>query len=377
MKAAHPSQRCHLSSTSTHSSEVRAQVAEGGHIVQTAIAAGRCIAKRYRLIEPIGDGGMGTVWRARDQRLDIDVALKLQRGAAAGSERERLLARFADEAELSARMLSPNVVRVLDRGVDDDGAPYIAYELLTGDELGVRMGREGRLSLALCAELIVQTSRALARAHSVGVVHMDIKPENIFLCDEATERPLVKVLDFGIARLRGRESGASVRREVAGTLQYMSPEVLLHGRSPDARSDLYSLAVVAYECFTGRLPYQGTTLGEMLLEHTQTRPAPPSSLRSVKSELGVTLDAWFERALHPDPEQRFQSAKEMAEAFVMVHRPQRPSGRPGPVRSSILPSAPRSGGSDRPISSRPPRESRTVSEYHVIRDDGEGRNGPE
>jgi eukaryotic-like serine/threonine-protein kinase len=304
--------------------------------VQTALKEGGLVAGRYRLIEQIGDGGMGTVWRAHDRTLDIEVALKLQRGPA--PDREAMLACFAQEAELSARMISPNVVRVIDRGVDDDGVPFIAYELLRGDELGVRLARDGRLALTLCADLIVQSCRALARAHNVGVLHLDIKPENIFLCVEEGEddhaRPLVKILDFGIARLQNRATRESRRGNVSGTVQYMSPEVLLDGRPPDARSDLYAVGVVAYECFTGRLPYRGETLGEVLLEHAQTTPPPPSTLRPVTSELATALDAWFEKALHRDPEQRFQTAKEMAEAFVLVHRPQRASGVPEAPRSS-------------------------------------------
>jgi eukaryotic-like serine/threonine-protein kinase len=301
--------------------------------VQIAFGVGGDFAGRYRLIEHIGDGGMGTVWRAHDRTLDIEVALKLQRGPA--PDREEMLARFAQEGELSARMFSPNIVRVVDRGVDERGVPYIAYELLTGDELGARLAREGRLSLAICADLIVQSCRALARAHTVGVLHLDIKPENIFLCEEDGEdgrtRPLVKILDFGIARLQGPDAE---RGQASGTVQYMSPEVLLDGRSPDARSDLYALGVVAYECFTGRLPYRGESLGEVLLEHAQSTPPAPSTLRPVTPDLATALDAWFKKALRRDPAERFQTAKEMAEAFVGVHRPQRTSIAPDGPKSA-------------------------------------------
>lgn len=280
---------------------------------------GATVASRYSLVAPIGDGAMGSVWRAYDSGLEIEVALKLLRNT--GADRATMLSRFAREAELSARMLSPNVVRVLDRGVDDAGAPYIAYELLEGDELGERLTREGRVSLAICAAVVVQSCRALARAHAVGVVHQDIKPENIFVCQEDDGRPLVKLIDFGIAQLARPANATGPRESVGGTLEYMAPEVLRGGKTADARSDLYGLGVVAYECFTGRVPFPGETLSDVIAAHAKGPPPAASSLRAVKDGLGAALDGWFDKALQHDPAQRFQSAKEMAEAFVHVHRP--------------------------------------------------------
>ena len=342
------------------------------------LAAGTKVGTRYRLVAPLGDGAMGTVWRAYDSDLEIEVALKLLKNTAA--DRNTMLAHFAHEAELSARMLSPNVVRVLDRGVDDDGHPYISYELLEGDELGERLNREGRLSLAVCAVVVVQACRALARAHAVGVVHQDIKPENIFLLQDDDGRPLVKLIDFGIAQLRKPTSGVATREAIGGTLEYMAPEVLLDGNVPDARSDLYALGVVAYECFTGRVPYAGDTLSQVLTAHAKTKPEPPSTLRAVKDGLGAALDAWFARAIHRDPAQRFQSAKEMAEAFVQVHRPKTahaptpasgpqpakpPSAPPQPMRASF-PSLSEVDLAEPPPSMRP--RMRSQSEYSVISD---------
>ena len=336
----------------------------------TALRTGDRVGPRYRLISPLGDGGSGTVWRAHDAELDIDVALKILRNPT--GDREGMLARFAHEAELSARMLSRNVVHVIDRGVDDRGVPYIAYELLEGDELGERIAREGRLSLALCAAVIVQVCRALARAHAVGVIHRDIKPENIFVCED-DGRPLIKLLDFGIARLHEPRSGQSRRENIGGTLEYLSPEVLLDGKQPDARSDLYALGVVAYECFTGRVPFEGGSLGHVLLAHAQTVPPSPSSMRMVKDELASAIDAWFERALHRDPDQRFQTAKEMAEAFVVVHRPKMagsiqppagPASRPPPPMRSKFPTLSGVDFGESPTSVRP--SERVSSEYRVI-----------
>jgi eukaryotic-like serine/threonine-protein kinase len=327
---------------------------------------------------------MGTVWRAYDDVLEIEVALKLLKNTA--GDKSTMLAHFAREADLSARMLSPNVVRVLDRGVDEAGRPFISYELLEGDELGERLAREGRQSLAICAVVVVQACRALARAHAVGVVHQDIKPENIFLCQDDDGRPLVKLIDFGIAQLRKPQSITTTREAIGGTLEYMAPEVLLDGKTPDARSDLYALGVVAYECFTGRVPFAGDTLGQILTAHAQTTPESPSTLRNVKDGLGAALDAWFARAIHRDPAQRFQSAKEMAEAFVQVHRPKTAHGAPPPggpqaVRPPSVPPPPPMRGSfpslseidltDAAPSMRP--RMRSQSEYSVISDPNELR----
>jgi serine/threonine-protein kinase len=281
--------------------------------LEPALAAGNEIMRRYRLVAQIGAGGMSTVWRARDARRGVDVALKMYGGLTVDLA---ALEAFALEAELAARMLSRNVARALDRGVDARGAPFIVYELLDGEDLGARLSREERLSLALFGDVVVQTCCALERAHGIGVVHRDIKPENVFLCDDG----VIKLVDFGIARRLGRQSGVRVRPEVSGTFPYMSPEVLLHGRPADARSDLYALGVVAYECFTGRLPYQGEALGLVLLEHARGTCALPSELRYVKDFAGA-LDAWFERALDRDPDARFQSAPEMAAALVERLRP--------------------------------------------------------
>jgi serine/threonine-protein kinase len=276
--------------------------------------SGERIAQRYELAKPIGRGGGGEVWRARDLRLRIDVAIKLARVGGASVA--------ASEAELSARMLSRHVVRALDRGVDERGAPFIVFELLEGYDLGAHLEKEKMLSIADTAAVIVQVCRALERVHAVGVVHRDVKPQNIFLCRE-DGLPLVKLLDFGIARL-DRACAASA---LDGTPEYISPEVLLDAKAPDARSDLYALGAVAYRCFTGRVPHPGSTLGQVLLSHDAGPPTVPSLLRVAQEELVEPLDAWFATALHRDPQFRFQTAREMAAAFVDLHRRKRTSDR--------------------------------------------------
>jgi len=285
---------------------------------------GRLLDDRYELLEQVGEGAAGTVWLARDRELNITIAVKILRAELA--VRDASLVKFAREADLSARMLSPNIVRVLGRGVAPDGTTYIAYELLDGEDLADRLDRTSTLPLAETETVVVHVCRALARAHAVGVVHRDIKPENVFATTDAEGRPLYKVLDFGVADLVAslQRSGA----EIAGTFEYMAPEVILEGRVPDVRSDLYSLAVVAYRCLTGRVPYPGETMGEVMLAHART--APPA-VSTMCAEGSAVLDAWFEQALAKDPDLRFAQAKGMAEALhraVKASRPAPPAPAP-------------------------------------------------
>lgn len=287
---------------------------------------GRLLDDRYELLEQVGEGAAGTVWLARDRELNITVAVKVLRAELA--VRDASLVKFTREADLSARMLSPNIVRVLGRGVAPDGTTYIAYELLDGEDLADRLDRTGTLSLTETETVVVHVCRALARAHAVGVVHRDIKPENVFATTDAEGRPLYKVLDFGVADLVAslQRSGA----DIAGTFEYMAPEVILEGRVPDVRSDLYSLAVVAYRCMTGRVPYPGETMGEVMLAHAKTTPSPVSS---ISGEGNAALDAWFEQALAKDPDLRFAQAKGMAEALHRAVKASRPAAPPHAPRS--------------------------------------------
>jgi serine/threonine-protein kinase len=286
------------------------------------IKGGDIIRGRYALVRLLGEGAAGSVWVALDQRRGIEVAIKLLR-AGPGS-RDTLLVLFEREAELSARMLSPHIVRVLDRGVTDHDRPFIVYELLHGEDLGKRMENAGgALPIATCTDIVVQVCRALGRAHSIRVVHCDIKPENIFLCDDAHART-IKVLDFGIATLAPRASLTVPSRPPSGhganatdagmwgTFAYMCPEHLLDSRPMSARGDLYALAVVAYRAITGRLPYGADSLGELLLALNDGGAPKPSSLRPA---LPPSVDDWFEKALLRDPDARFQTAGAMAETF--------------------------------------------------------------
>jgi serine/threonine-protein kinase len=258
---------------------------------------------RYELVRILGEGAMGVVWYGRDRELGIAVAVKTLRPEQAESPRAR--ASIVNEAEICARMMSPHAVKVLGCS-PGPGLPYVVYEALEGETLADRIAREGTLAFELVQEIVVQVSRALGRAHSLGVVHRDVKPENIFLTREPSGRLLVKLLDFGVAR------AAAQVTDLAGTPEYMAPEVLCALSPADARADLFALAVVAYECLTGRSPFAAESVAA--IRALLGRDAAPVSDHRV--EAGAAIDVWMHRALHRDPARRFQSAKRLAEAFA-------------------------------------------------------------
>jgi serine/threonine-protein kinase len=270
--------------------------------------------ERYELGEILGAGAMGQVFAARDMVLGIDVAVKMMHPEQVRSRRQ--VAQFASEATISARMLSPNVVKVMGLAVTREGAPCIVYERLEGETLGQRIARDGGLSVADTVEIVKQTSRALARAHSIGVIHRDVKPDNIFLTTDARGKVLVKLLDFGIAAMADTQ-GTYAHSVLAGTPEYMAPEVLFVTHELDARADLYALGVVAYECLTGQCPFPGDVQGVI----EQLRAGVSPAFTEHRPDLQGEVDVWMERALHPDPFFRFASAKELAESFEQATRP--------------------------------------------------------
>lgn len=287
------------------------------------LLAGDVVADRYHLLRRLGEGGAGVVWYARDGARSIHVALKVLKSAQVLKDDMR--ARFDQEAELSARMLSPHIVKIFSTGMTREGAPFIVYEHLEGVDLGVELRSRATLPLADVKTIVVHVARALARAHSVGVLHRDVKPENIFLTKDADGRPLVKVLDFGVAELI-----RSPAQEIAGTIEYIAPEVLLGERPADIRTDLYALAAVAYECCTGKPPFPADNVGQLVLALTTKTLAPTG--------IDGKLDAWFERALARDPDARWTSAKELAEALHGAIRHLEPAR--GRQSAPVIPAVP-------------------------------------
>jgi serine/threonine protein kinase len=273
---------------------------------------GQWVTESIELLSPIAEGAMGKVFVAFHHGLRTRVAVKFVSDELAESTPEAL-ARFQLEASASSQIKSPHVVQTFDSGVSQFGAPYIVMELLEGESLGDRLRRAGPLSLAEAALVLQQTARALNRAHALGIVHRDIKPDNIFLT-HSDEGILCKILDFGIAKQTRLPAmgGLTTDGKLVGTPEYMSPEQVLEDRPVDARADLWALAVVMYVSLTGQLPFQGRTLGQLCLNLVNRPPPPPSQLRL---DLPSFIDGWFARALHREPVRRFDSAREMALAF--------------------------------------------------------------
>lgn len=255
---------------------------------------------------------MGSIWLADHLTLHTQVVVKFIAAEHALNVDARL--RFEREAALAAQAKSPHVVQIFDHGVAQQGLPYIAMELLEGEDLARRIDRDRVIDPDLFADWLKQACRGLARAHGKGIVHRDIKPENIFLCDSDGE-VLVKLLDFGIAKGELGTPGltSTSTGTFLGTAYYMSPEQALGERDIDLRSDLWALGVVAFHALTGARPFQGDSIGQVIVRITSAE-LPPASSRNPR--LGRELDAWFAKALARPREQRFQSAKELADAFA-------------------------------------------------------------
>lgn len=275
-------------------------------------APGTILADRFQLVAPIGRGGMGVVWRAEHTRLGSPVAVKLLHDALI--EQHDAGPRFLREARACAAIRGPNVVQVLDFGIED-GTPYLAMELLHGESLRDRLERERTLSRADTGRIVGEIAKGIGRAHKHGIVHRDLKPGNIHLGNEEQEEEAVKVLDFGLAKLiEGTSPGGplTITGTVMGTASYMSPEQSRGRTDIDHRADLWSLAIIAFQCLTGRLPLSGRTEADLIVK-ISTEPMPVPS--AVMAGLPAAFDAWFARATRRAPDDRFQSAGEMARAL--------------------------------------------------------------
>jgi serine/threonine-protein kinase len=277
------------------------------------------ITESIQLCEQVGEGGMGQIWSAEHLLLRRPVAVK--RLASQLLDNVEARQRFAAEAQAGARLECVNVTRVFDYGFLPDGTPFMVMELLEGSELYARIRDGQRLSVEDTVRIVVQMCAALKSIHEAGIVHRDVKPENIFLVPNKGGGFTAKLLDFGVAKGAGAadcDELAKVGLSVLGTPAYMSPEQLENAGEVDARADLWSLAVVVYCCLTGAMPFGGENLSALGLAIRQGRFTPPTELRP---ELPHEVDAWFRRALSADRDVRFATATEMAETFERAARP--------------------------------------------------------
>ena len=276
------------------------------------------VTPSVKLVRPLGEGGMGAVWVAEHLALRTQVVVKFIGSGLRGSKEAQ--ERFSREAAAASQVKSPHVVQTFDHGVTDDGIPYIVMELLEGRDLGQYLDQSAKVPPDLVVEILGQLARALDRAHERGIIHRDIKPGNIYLCDAGRSGEVfVKLLDFGIAKgaelsgIANRVDSGTKTGSMIGSPFYMSPEQILGSKDIDHRSDLWSVGVVAYEMLTGQKPFDAETMGGLAIR-IHSEPLPLAT--TVNPDLPIAVDAWFARACARDIQVRFASAKEMTEELA-------------------------------------------------------------
>jgi serine/threonine protein kinase/CheY-like chemotaxis protein len=289
--------------------------ASGQRESSSAPPSGTTLDRKYRLERPIAKGGMGSVWLGVHLALGVNVAIKFMDPALAETAD---FASFDREARAAAQLRNEHIVRIYDHGLDRQGLPYLVMEYLGGESLAARVERRGPLSPDDLASLGEQTTRALTAAHARGIIHRDIKPDNILL-EEDPDRTCgfcVKVIDFGLAEPTGPQP--SPGGLIAGTPIYLSPEYLSGRASPDAMLDLWGLAVTLFHAATGENAFDGDTV-EVYRRLTEEPYPVPSAINPA---LSPAFDAWFARACSRDRTERFQTAAELSAALTSAcHQP--------------------------------------------------------
>jgi serine/threonine protein kinase len=266
----------------------------------------------YRLVRRVGSGGMGTVFEAEDMGLGHRVALKLLHPHVA--RRPGAVERFLREGRSAARIRHPNVVQVFALGLEGE-TPYLAMELLRGDDLSQVIAREGRLSLDAALDLVLPVVAAVAAAHDAGVIHRDLKPSNVCITLGPNAQACPKVVDFGVSKVIAGDGVADVTASdsVVGTTAYMAPEQARAAGNASFRSDQYSLAALLYQCITGTLPFSGASVYEMV-ESIMTTPLGAPSART--TGIPPAIDALVLRAMSRNPEERFPSVRAFGAALL-------------------------------------------------------------
>ncbi len=277
------------------------------HGLHESVEAARRLGQ-YVLVEKVGEGGMGSVWKARHAMLKRTTAVKLMHGDRT-SERDAV--RFEREVQLTSRLSHPNTVAVFDYGRADDGRLYYAMEFVDGLSLEQLVDRQGPQPAARVIHLLRQTADALAEAHALGLIHRDVKPANVLVCERGGVADFVKVVDFGLVKAlapdpeRTGKTAASDSNLLAGTPEYLAPETLLRPQEIDPRADLYALGVVGFYLLTGRPVFEGTNLVEICSHHLHTAPRAAGE---VVAGVPPELDALVLRCLAKDPADRPASA---------------------------------------------------------------------
>jgi serine/threonine-protein kinase len=272
---------------------------------------GRTLDGRFRIIEIIGQGGMGAVYKAVHTQMDRICAIKLL--APVSTDRESAIARFRREAKLTSRIDSPNAVTIYDFGEAEPGLLYLAMEYVEGESLADLLARERFLAVDRAVSITNQIARALTAAHSLGIVHRDLKPANIMLTRKNGESEVVKVLDFGIAKsvIDDHADNLTQTGFILGTPTYMSPEQVM-GEAVDSRSDVYSLSIIVYQMLSGRVPFEGDNMRTLMMKRLNSDPRP---LREIAPSVTEAIEHVIMSGLSRDPEMRIADVQTFGAAL--------------------------------------------------------------
>ena len=285
-----------------------------GNSNQGLFEAGQHVAGRYQVVRLLGMGAVGSVYEAEHIELRRRVALKVLRRMF--FKDERMLARFLQEARTAASVNHPGVVQVFDLGQDDEGVVFIAMEMLEGEELNARIRREHPLPVEFVVRVGCDLADAVAAAHARGIVHRDLKPQNVFLANAGRHRDIVKVLDFGLAKINEPTQAALTQTgEVFGSPYYMAPEQLRNSKDVDQRTDVYSLGVILYEALAGTPPFKAEKLYDLVLKIATEQPRP---LQDVRPDTPDKLIEVIQLAMTKGRDGRFATVREMLDELERV-----------------------------------------------------------
>lgn len=309
------------------------------HVIASTHAdlAGRTLQGRYEILKKIGEGGMSFVYLASDIATRERYAIKVL--SAALSQDANAMARLRREATLGMRLVHPNICHIIRLGETEDGLVYVVMPFMDGEILSDRTVRQGNLPLAEVSGLLGDMASGLHVAHELKIVHRDLKPENVMVCRRADGTEHAVVMDFGLAK--ERRAGAELQKLTAtgiilGTPEFMSPEQL-RGKPLDPRTDIYSLALMAFEMLTGKLPFQGRTQQEMMIARLRSEPL---SLRKVRPDLDFpdVIEHVLGRAMQRNPDDRYQTTLDFANAFTAAaaERPSQPAQPDGGLLGKLF-----------------------------------------
>jgi serine/threonine-protein kinase len=299
---------------------------------------GRVLDGRYAIEEPLGEGGMGFVYKGRHKVIDKRVAIKILRGDLAADQ--EMTDRFLNEARAASSIGNPHIVDISDFGKLDDGATYFVMEFLDGQSLGELMTQLRVVPILRLVHIAKQIARGLAAAHARGIVHRDLKPDNVMLVTRGDDRDFAKILDFGIAKVGGASGRLTKAGSVFGTPHYMSPEQAA-GLPVDQRTDIYALGVILYEMASGKVPFDADNFMGILTQHMYKAPAPIRALVPQPQEVPPGLEAIVLKCLSKKSDLRYQTMDELVMDLERVEQ--------GSVPSAVAEMMARSGGFNVPV----------------------------